>query len=179
MKTKIQRLFQTITGPVIFKLLLLASFFLFSFTPEGTEKSNVPVIRKELTLVSPFQKIIINGDISVMLTNKPAGTVLVEGDENEVSNLRYRTKNNELIINAGKKKRSTQLSVYLSAGMLKNMLINGDGDISSTGTVQTNNLYIWLNGNVNVKINVIGEVSVDAFDSYDQVWEPLSMKKSK
>jgi hypothetical protein len=164
---------------LILKLLVPASFLLFSFAPKGTEKPNGAVIRKEVIIGSPFQRISITGNISVMLTNKPAGTVLVEGNENDLNNMRYRIKDNELVINATRKKRSVQLTIYLSAAMLKNMLINGDGDVSSADVIKTDDLHIWLNGNLNVKINVIGKVSVDAFDNYDLLWEPLLMTKNK
>ncbi len=175
MKTNIQKLFQTINRPVFTKLLFPALLLLFSFTPKGTEKSNVPVIRKEVMIENPFQSINISGDISVILTNKPAGTIIIEGNESDVNKMRYKNKNNELVIDASKKKRSDQLTIYLSATMLKQMLINGDGDISSTGIIKTDDLHIWLNGDINVEINTIGKVSVDAYNGYDLFWKsPLN-----
>ncbi|MEO8110442.1 MAG: hypothetical protein ABI594_10430 [Ginsengibacter sp.] len=34
-------------------------------------------------------------------------------------------------------------------------------------TVKTDGLHIWLNGNVDAQINIIGNVSVDLFNNYD------------
>lgn len=171
MTTTIEGVFQTINRPVIIKLLFPVLILLFSFTPKRTEKLNVPVIRKEVIIDSPFQSIDISGDISVILTNKPAGTVTIEGNESDVNNVRYRNKNNELIITAGRKKRFQQLTIYLSATKLNQMWVSGDGYVSSTGTIKTDNLHIWLNGDIKVKINTIGKISVDACDGYELVWK--------
>src|SRR5512135_2547715 len=100
MNKTVQEPYQTMIRSLIFKKLLPASFLLFSFTPKNAENSGGPVVRKVLTIVNPFQKLVINGDISVMLTDKPPGTVLIEGDEDDVNNIKYRIKNNELVINA-------------------------------------------------------------------------------
>lgn len=105
--------------------------------------------------------------------NNPAGTVILEGKENDVSKIWFTFKNNKLIIHANRKNNFDELKIYLSATMLKHVLINGDGDISSTGIIKTDNLHIWLNGNVKVKINIIGNISVDAFNDTDLLWEPL------
>ncbi len=167
MKTNIQKLLQTLNRPIILKLLFPALLLLFSFTPGGTKKSKVAVIRKEVIIEKPFQSIIINGDISVILTNNPAGAIMVEGNENDLNKIRYKNKNNELILDASRKKSFAQITIYLSATMLKHMLINGDGDISSTGIIKTDDLHVWLNGDINVEINTIGKVSADAYNGYD------------
>jgi len=171
MKIKIQKLLQIIKRPIIIKLLFPATMLLFSFTPKDNKKSNVPVIKKEVIIERPFQSINISGDISLILTNKPAGTVTIEGDENDVNSIRYRNKNNELIIDASRKKGFDQLTIYLSAATLKSMLVNGNGHIYSTGIIKTDDLHIWLNGDISVEINALGKVSVDAYYDYDLFWK--------
>ncbi len=168
MKTKNQELLQNIKGTLFINLLFSASLLLFSFTPGDKEKSRVT---KEVIIGNPFENIIINGNIWVILTNKPAGTVTIEGDKNDVNKIRYRNKNNELVIDANRKKRAAQIIIYVSATMLRHMLINGDAQMSSTDIIKTDNLSIWLNGIVNVDIKIIGKVNVDAHDGYDLFWK--------
>lgn len=170
MKTKIERLLRTIKEPLIIRLLLPALLLLFSFAHGDKERSKAKVIRKEVIIGSSFQNIIINGNIWVILTNKPAGTISIEGNNRDVNTIRYKSKNNELVIDATRKKRVGQITIYVSATMLKHMLINGDGQISSTGIIKSDELNIWLNGIVNVDINIIGRVSVDTYDGYDLFW---------
>ncbi len=176
MKTKNQELLQNIKGTLFINLLFSASLLLFSFTPGDKEKSRVT---KEVIIGNPFENIIINGNIWVILTNKPAGTVTIEGDKNDVNKIRYRNKNNELVIDANRKKRVAQIIIYVSATMLRHMLINGDGQISSTDIIKTDNLSIWLNGIVNVDIKIIGKVNVDAHDGYDLFWKSTLNKVKK
>ncbi len=167
MKNNIQGFFRNIRRPLIIKLILPASLLLFSFMPKGREKSDPQVIKKELITNKHFQNVYIIGNISVILTSEPAGTVVIEGNKNDVDNTKYKNKNSELTIYAGKKKRFGKITIYLSAGTLKQMLINGDGNVASIGTVKTDNLQIWLNGNIDVDININGKVSVDSGDGYE------------
>lgn len=172
MKTKIQGLYKTFSSPVIIKLLFPALLFLFSFRSwEGTGKSKLPVIRKEVKVDNTFQNVSVNGDLTMILTNEPAGTFVMEGNEEAVNNLRYKVKDNELIINVHRKNRLDKLTIYLSAATLKSMLINGDADISSMDIIKSDNLQIWMNGIVNLKVKTTGKVNVDASDAYELLWE--------
>ncbi|MEP6950014.1 MAG: DUF2807 domain-containing protein [Ginsengibacter sp.] len=174
MKTKIQGLHKTISSPLINKVILpfLSVILLFSFRPAyRTEEPKSPVIQKELKFENPFQNVRIDGDISMILTNDPAGTLMVEGNEQTLNNIKYRVKNNELTIDAHKKNRLDKLTIYLSVATLKSMLINGDGDISSAEIIKSDNLQIWLNGITTVKVTTTGKVNVDASDAYELLWE--------
>jgi len=176
MKSNIQRLFQFINRPVMTKLFP-SLFLLFSFRPGGdTEGRKLPVIQKEV-IVDPFQTVRINGDISMVLTNEPAGTLVVEGNENDVNRIKYIVKNNELTIDAHRKNRLDEITIYLSAATLKSMLVNGDGNISSIGIIKPADLHIWLNGNVDIKVKTTGKISVDSYDSYELFWKSPLMNK--
>jgi hypothetical protein len=172
MKPKIQRLYQTINRPLIIKLFFPSLLLLFSFkSGEGTGGPKLPVIRKEVKVEAPFQRACIDGDISMILTNEPAGTLMMEGNEEAVNKIRYSVKNNELIIDAHRKNRLGELTIYLSAATLKSMLVNGDAHISSIDIIKPDNLQIWLNGNINVKVKTTGKVSIDAYPGYDLFWD--------
>ncbi len=167
MKNNTQRFFINTSKPLIIKLIFPALLLLFSFMPKGKEKSDPQFIKKEIVTNTSFQNVYIIGNVSVILTSEPAGTVVIEGNENDVNNTKYKNKNSELTIDAGKKKRFSKITIYLSANTLKQMLINGDGNVASMGTIKTDNLQIWLNGNIDVDININGKVSVDSGDGYE------------
>lgn len=172
MKTKIQGLYKNVSSPLINKLIFPSLLLLFSFRfAEGTKEPKSPVIQKELRFENPFQSVRIDGDISMKLTNDPAGTLLVEGSEQTLNNIKYRVKNNELTIDAHKKNRFDKLTIYLSVATLKSMLVNGDGDISSAEIIKSDNLQIWLNGITTVKVTTTGKINVDASDAYELLWE--------
>jgi len=179
MKGNIHKLFQIINHSLVTRAFIPFLFFLFSFKPgEGLGGRRAPVIQKEVKVEGTFQRVCIKGDISMVLTNEPAGTLMMEGNEKDVNKVKYILKNNELTIDAQKKNRFDELTIYLSAATLKSMLVNGDADISSTGTIHTD-LQIWLNGNVNVEVKTTGKISVDAYDGYDLFWKSPALPGRK
>src|SRR6478609_4259002 len=112
MKANIQGLYQTINRPLIIKLLFPSLFLLFSFKAvKNIDVQKLPVIRKELKVENVFQSIRIEGDISVVLTNDPAGTVIVEGREKELTKIKAAFKNNILIIDVNRKNIFAKLTL--------------------------------------------------------------------
>jgi hypothetical protein len=172
MKTKIQGPYKLTGGPLIIKFLFPSLLLLFSFRPgERTGEPKSPVIQKEMKFETSFQSVRIDGDISIVLTNDPAGTLRAEGSEPTLNNIRYKVKNSELTIDAHRKNHLDKLTIYLSVATLKSMLVNGDANIFSTDIIKLENLQIWLNGITTVKVTTTGKVNVDASDAYELVWE--------
>ena len=150
------------------KLNFPSLFLLFSFRPgEDNEVLKVPVIRKELKVENAFQGIRIEGDISVMLTNDPAGTIIIEGKERELNKIRPVVENNILIIDGNRKNFFAKVTIYLSAVTLRTIQLNGDANISSTDFIKSDHLNISLNGNINVKVKTMGQLSFDTPDDIE------------
>jgi len=138
----------------------------------------LPVIRKELKVESVFQSIRIEGDISVVLTNDPAGTVIVEGREKELTKIKAAFKNNILIIDVNRKNFFAKLTLYLSAITLQTIQLNGDANISSIEFIKSDHLHMSLNGNIKVKVKTMGQLSFDTPDDIDLLWKsPLPKRK--
>src|SRR6188768_1564486 len=112
MKANITGLYQAVNMRLLIKLVFPSLFLIFSFKfVEDIGSPKLPAIRKELKVESAFQNIRIEGDISVILTNDPAGTVIIEGKEKEVNKIRAVLKNNILIIDANLKGIFTKLTL--------------------------------------------------------------------
>lgn len=172
MNANIQKLYQIITTPPVIKLFFPSLLLLFSFKPgDGTEKQDPPVIQKKMNVDGPFQNVRIYGDVSMILTNEPSGTIVMEGKEKDVNKIRHRVNDNELVIDARRKNYFNKLVIYLPAANLQSMQINGDGDISSTGMIQSDELHITLNGAIDVKIKTTGKVNVDAPRDLELEWK--------
>jgi len=168
MKVNILNPYQRISRSLIVKLFLPSLFLLFSFTPVANNcAKNLPVIRKELKIDNAFQSIHIEGDISVILTNDPAGTIIIEGKENDVNKIKTGFKNNILIVNGERKKVGSKLTIYLSAITLRTVQLNGDGNIYSNDFITSDHLHLSLNGNINVKVKTMGQLSFDATDDIE------------
>jgi hypothetical protein len=163
MKTYIQRLYQAMDSRLIIKLFLPTLFLLFSFKPgEDSGIPDLPVLRKQLKIESAFQSIRIEGDISLVLTNDPAGTVIIEGKENELKKINPVFEKKILIIDVHRKQLFTKFTIYLSAITLQTIQLNGDGNISSIDFIRSECLRISLNGNIKVKVKTMGKISFDS-----------------
>lgn len=124
-----------------------------------------------------FKGIRLEGDISVILTNDPPGTVIVEGTEKELNKIMPVFENNVLIIDVNRKHFFARLTLYLSAITLQTMQLNGDGNISSTDFIRSAHLHISLNGNINVKVKTLGQISFDMPDDIELLRESRVIKK--
>ncbi len=173
MKTSIQRPGKISGGPkstvLIFSFLLL----LCSFKPaENNQPQESPIVKKELKISERFKRIRFEGNVSVLLTNDPAGTIIIEGKENLVKRISGVFENNTLIVNVNHHRWFAKLTIYLSAKTLQSLQINGDGNISSIEFIQSDHLHISLNGYIKVKIKTIGQISFDAPDDIELLANP-------
>ena len=179
MKQNRRNIFQTINKAIIFKAGIPALCLLFSFKP--TDKGitpDVPTVRKEIKSNGDFQKIRLDGNVSVILTNDPPGTVIVEGREKDVNRVWHSLKQNTLVINANRTWLvSSKLTIYLSALTVLELQVNGDTDISSAGIIKANDLHISMNGNIDVKVKTNGKISVDAPEGYELQWKTPVLTK--
>lgn len=181
MKTTNQRFCRTtnraVIGKMVFPTLLL---LLFSFkTTEYAGGLKFPVIRKAIKIESAFENIRVDGDITIVLTNEPAGRLIIEGKESDVKKIRHTLKNNLLIVDAKRKNSFEILTVYVPVTMLKYNKVNGDADISSIGIINAPDLCISLNGKSTVKVQVTGRLRLDTPDDYDLLWELPLLANSK
>jgi hypothetical protein len=168
MKTSIQRPGKItgglkITGLVLPFLLLLCSF-------KQEKKSNLqksPVVKKELKIDGSFKKILVRGNVSIVLTNDAAGTVIIEGKEKLVSKIKSVFENNTLSVDLTPNRWFAKLTIYLSAKTLESLQVNGDGNISSFDFIQSDHLHISLNGDIKVKVKTLGQLSFDAPDDIE------------
>jgi Putative auto-transporter adhesin, head GIN domain len=180
MKRNIQSLCEAINRQFIIKLFFPSLLLLFSFRPgEGTGGSTLPVVKKEVKLATPFQSVNIHGDVSVILTNEPAGTITMAGIEKDLDRIRYKVKNNELIIDTYRKNILRDLTIYLSAATLQSIQLNGEGNIYSTVSIKQEGLHLLLNGNIKVKVYTKGKLTIDATEGYQLFWETRLLQKAE
>ena len=177
MKANNQNLFHTINIPNMVKLFIPFLFLFFSFKPVERNRIPVlPVIRKELKAGNGFQNVRIEGDISVILTNEPAGKVFIEGNQKDLNKIKTGFKNDIFVINVIRKNIFSKLTVYLSAITLQTIQLNGNLDISSNDYIKSQYLHLTLNGNINVKVKTMGEISIDSPDDIELIWKLPVMK---
>lgn len=177
MKTSIQRFGKIIGGLKSIRLAFPFLLLLFSFKPaEDIQLQKLPVVKKELKVDGSFKSIRIEGDVSLVLTNDPAGTIIIEGKEKEVKKISPFFENSVLVIDTDHRQLFAKFIIYLSALTLQTIQLNGDGNISSIDFLRSDHLHISLNGNIKVKVKTMGRLSFDAPDDIELLARQPVMK---
>ena len=169
MKSTVKPNLKNIARTLRQKLYLPVFALIISIAAAAQVHSNrSPVIdRKEINVSEPFQHIEVRGNVKVILTNAPAGYILLEGTYKDIGAVATILRQGKVVIDAQEKQSFSNLNVYVSAANLSSLTINGDGDIRSLGTVKTNELDLILNGIVGVDVRSEGKVNVVAGEGYD------------
>ena len=169
MKSTVKPNFQNIARTLRQKLYLpvFALFISVVAAAQAHPNRSTVVDRKEINVSEPFQHIEVRGNVNVILTNAPAGYILLEGNYKDLGAVETILRTGKVVIDAQQKNSFSNLNVYVSAVNLSSLTINGDGEIHSLGTVKTNELELILNGIVSVKVRNEGKVNVIAGEGYD------------
>lgn len=173
MKVNNQNIYQNAKRRLIIKLIFPSLFLLVSFKSDGGNGIRKwPILKREFKMDSAFQNIRIEGDISVVLTNAPAGSFIIEGKEIELNKIRPVVESNLLILDLNRKSIFEKLTLYLAAASLQTIQVNGDGNISSTDYIKSAHLHILLNGNIKVSVKTMGQLSFDTAEDIELVQKP-------
>lgn len=141
--------------------------------------TSVLTSRNEIKIPGTYQRIEVRGDVTVVLTNEPAGTFLVEGNPIEFNKVKPTLKNGRLLINAEKKTSFEKLIVYVPITAVTALLITGEAEIFSSGTIITNGLEITLNGTSQLAVHYQGKLQISPADGYHLSDDTFSINKRK
>ena len=117
---------------------------------------------KEVNIMGWFHEVEVRGDVTVILTNGPAGKLWLNGNMDDLERVQTSVKNERLSINADMKRRKSKLTVYIPIATIASLVINGDTEVYSSGTIKTNDLEILLNGTSLVSVKYLGRLKVFA-----------------
>lgn len=128
-----------------------------------------PCDRRIVDIAPAYQHVEVKGDVTVVLSNGPAGMLLLEGNTRDLDVVKTTLKNGSLLINAAKKRSYDKLTVHIPVADIMSLIVNGDAEIFSSGLIKTRELDIHLNGLSFVALNYEGKVKVTAGSGYDLV----------
>jgi len=128
-----------------------------------------PNDHKEVNIIESFNQVEVRGDAMVILTNGPAGKLWLYGNMNDLDCVQTSVKNEQLIINAEKKRRKSKFTIYIPIANIASLIINGDTEVFSSGTIKTNDLEILLKGTSLVSVKYLGRLKVFAGGEYELV----------
>ncbi|HET6766824.1 MAG TPA: DUF2807 domain-containing protein [Chitinophagaceae bacterium] len=150
------------------RVLLPIIVFTISLVTEAQPYFQNTVTRsREIQLTQPFDEVEVVGDVTIILTNNFEGRVLFLGDINDLQLAKATIKNKKLIIDAGRKKSGSKLTIYLPASGLDLLTTSGKTEILSSGTIKTSHLELLLNGSSLVSVHYDGKLTVTPGTGYE------------
>ncbi|MBC7902520.1 MAG: DUF2807 domain-containing protein [Gemmatimonadaceae bacterium] len=146
------------------KSFIALAFCAFTFSSRAETSSPVPenTTSREIAFVTSFNQVEVWGNVTIVLVEDSCQNLLVTGATREVNRLSARVRKNRLTINASYTDNNEVMTVYVSASMLKLLVINGNATIRTEGAIKSENLKIVLNGASDLKITSFGKVAVTA-----------------
>ncbi len=167
-----------------FKLVSLVAFTTFSFcvsaqtnsakfsvegiaatlkyvTASHSQVSKSKYVFKNIDLGENLQEAEILGDVTLILTNGPQNILTLKESSSAPGRIKLNIKNGRLIVDALKETGPKNI-IYLSVAGVSSILMNGNSEIFSSGTIITNDLQIVLNGTSMVSVKYHGKLNVVA-----------------
>jgi hypothetical protein len=124
---------------------------------------------KEVNIMESFHQVEVRGDVMVILTNGPADKLWLNGNMADLDRVQTSVKNERLIVNADMKRRKSKVTLSIPVATVASLIINGDIEVYSSGTIKTNDLEILLNGTSLVSVKYLGGLKVLAGESCELI----------
>ncbi len=113
--------------------------------------------------VGTFDAVSAGGEFEIFLTQGPAEDLLLEGQDNVLSELSTQVRNNKLIIKYDKNrvKISKPVRIYITTPQLTALSISGSNTVRSLTDWQVNDFDLESSGNTNIHLTLKGAQSID------------------
>jgi len=113
--------------------------------------------------VGTFNEISAGGEFEIFLSQGPAKDLLLEGQENVLSELSTEVRNNKLIIKYDKKHVKTRkpVRIYITTPELNEVSVSGANSVRSLTDWQVNDFDIEASGNTDIHLTLKGAQTID------------------
>lgn len=136
-------------------IILSAAIVLLAVNTFANESAPVS---KQVKVSTSFNKLVVYGDIEVVLTTEASGVITIDGTTADIEGITVQVKNGKLVIDAV---RSIKKAVVrIPVNQLKEIDLHGDAVLSSVGTLNTAALNIFLDGACDIKLTAVGKINI-------------------
>ena len=150
------------------KFLLVLIALAMTATTSAQQFFEDPLIKiKKIDIAETFNKIEVQGNVVIVLTNNLTNSVVLRGDVDDLELATARVKKGKLVINATKNYTGSKFIVYLPAGNINSLVTSGNTQILSSGTIKVSDLEILLSGSSHVSIHHEGKLRITPGTGYE------------
>lgn len=132
-------------------------------------------VKKETSLIvlskAPFENIVINGDIDIVLTESNNVQIEVKGEEKVVTGVKHFVKKGTLYLFAAKSAPEKKPTVYIQVSNLVYLEINGKSKVTSNGPLNSSKLRVMINGDVKFHVRNYGDILIESDEDIDLQFE--------
>jgi len=143
----------------IMTALLLCSLAFSAFAQKS--KPSDPV-SKLIRLNEGYSSMVIEDDISVVLTESNSNEIIIKGEEKSVEKVKVEVDDGRLILSYVSAGVPAAVKVYVPAALLSRVNINGKSDVTSASK-----LRVIVAGEGKVHLRSSGKVLVEGTDEFD------------
>ena len=122
---------------------------------------------------APFDNIVVNGDMDIVLIESPSVQLEVKGEQQHQQSVKHYVRNKTLYILGKANRGTTRPVVYVSIRNLKYIEVNGKSNVSSKGVLNSDILKVRINDEVTLQLRNHGTVLLEADEDIDlkyQAW---------
>lgn len=120
-----------------------------------------------VTSITPFQKIIINNGIDLVLYEGTENLIEIKGGQKDVARVNYYIHKGILYIESRQGTLQNKVVVYLSVQQLQGIEVNGKSKISSNGFLNSDKLNLVVNDEAKFELKIRGEIFIESDESID------------
>lgn len=152
--------FTLIIKPFFMKKSIFSSMVLLCLFGSVVANDVKNPVSKQVKLVSSFDKLIVQGDLEVILVTDPSSVITVDGSAADIAGITIQTRNNRLVISESRAHKEGKVVIRIPVQQLKAVDIHGNASLRSAGILDVKTLNVFLNGDCNISLEVAGAVSV-------------------
>lgn len=114
-----------------------------------------------------FNRLEVDDHVTVVLTNESSNEISIEGDRAQAGKLRAKVRKNKLYIWMAGEKPDRPVTVYVPARYLKEVVVNGNSDISTASTLYNAGMIVYVNGYCRLDLRSMGRILVRGTGDFD------------
>jgi len=150
------------------KLLLVLIALAATATTSAQQFFEDPLIKiKKIDIAETFNKIEVQGNAVIVLTNNLKNSVVLRGDFNDLQEATTSVKKGKLVINTTRSYSGSKFIIYLPADNINSLVTSGNTQILSSGTIKVTDLEILLSGSSRVSIRHEGNLRITPGTGYE------------
>jgi hypothetical protein len=146
------------------KKLIIPLALLLTISLTAAAQKEAPSKSYSATLVSyqdPFTKIVVNDGIELVLTENSQDKIWFDGKAKHLDKIKWEVKNGTLYLAGKSGSLKDKVRVNVCVQQLRNIEVNGDSWVHSSGYLTSPVLDVLVNGEAMVDISNVGKISVN------------------